>query len=153
MIIKQIMTSKIIVKYKIKRYKGNNFSLWKMRMKAILRKDNCLTTIEERLTEITDNAKWIEMDGNAITNIYLALAYEVLLSTAKNKTLLVREQLEISLLIRINTSHTLSQILYKIYRIPLIHWCLSHFGFLVLLYLSVEHVVHLFLHCHHSWRL
>ena len=40
----------------------------------------------DRPTEITDNAKWNEMDGNAIANIHLALADEVLLSVAEKKT-------------------------------------------------------------------
>jgi hypothetical protein len=44
-------------KYEIKRFKRSNFSLWKMRIKTILRKDNCLAAIGDRSTEITDNAK------------------------------------------------------------------------------------------------
>ena len=40
----------------------------------------------DRPTEITDTAKWNEMDGNAIANIHLALADEVLLSVAEKKT-------------------------------------------------------------------
>jgi len=47
-----------------------------MRIKAILRKDNCLAAIGDRPAKITDNAKWNEMDGNAIANIHLALADE-----------------------------------------------------------------------------
>ena len=71
-------------KYEIERFKSN-FSLWKMRIKAILRKDNCLAAIGDRPAEITDNAKWNEMDGNAITNIHIALADEVLSSVAEKK--------------------------------------------------------------------
>jgi tyrosine-protein phosphatase YwqE len=56
-----------------------------MRINAILRKDNCLATIGDRPAEITDNAKWNEMDGNAITNIHIALADEVLSSVAEKK--------------------------------------------------------------------
>jgi DNA (cytosine-5)-methyltransferase 1 len=57
-----------------------------MRIKAILRKDNCLAAIGDRPAEITDNAKWNEMDGNAIANIHLALTDEVLSSVAEKKT-------------------------------------------------------------------
>ena len=57
-----------------------------MRIKAILKKDNCLAVIGDRLAEITDNVKWNEMDGNVIANIYLALADEVLSSVAEKKT-------------------------------------------------------------------
>jgi len=35
-------------KYEIERFNGNNFSLWKVKMKIILRKDNCLAVIEEK---------------------------------------------------------------------------------------------------------
>ncbi|KNA08435.1 hypothetical protein SOVF_162690, partial [Spinacia oleracea] len=57
-----------------------------MKIKAILRKDNCLAANEERPTEITDNVKWNEMDGNAISNLHLALADGVLSSVAEKKT-------------------------------------------------------------------
>ena len=73
-------------KYEIERFNRSNFSLWKMRIKAILRKDNCLAAIGDRLAEITDNAKWNEMDDNAIANIHLALVDEVLSSVAEKKT-------------------------------------------------------------------
>ena len=76
----------MIAKYEIERFKGSNFQLWKMRIKAILRKDNCLPAIRDRPAEITDNTKWNEMDGNAIANIHLALADEVLSSVAEKKT-------------------------------------------------------------------
>jgi len=80
------MVNKMTAKYEIERFNGSNFSLWKMRIKAILRKDNCLTAIGDWPAEITDNTKWNEMDGNAITNIHLALADEVLSSVAEKKT-------------------------------------------------------------------
>jgi hypothetical protein len=57
-----------------------------MRVKAILRKDNRLTAIGDQPAEITDNAKWNEMDDNAIANIHLALVDEVLSSVAEKKT-------------------------------------------------------------------
>jgi hypothetical protein len=72
-------------KYEIERFNGSNFSQWKMRINAILRKDNCLAIIGDGPAEITDNAKWNEMDGNAITNIHIALADEVLSSVAEKK--------------------------------------------------------------------
>ncbi|XP_019168928.1 PREDICTED: protein DOWNY MILDEW RESISTANCE 6-like [Ipomoea nil] len=73
-------------KYEIEKFKGNNFSLWKIRMKAILRKDNCVAAIEERPADFTDDAKWTEMDSNAIANLHLALADEVLSSVAEKGT-------------------------------------------------------------------
>jgi len=73
-------------KYEIERFNESNFSLWKMRIKTILRKDNCLAAIGDRPAEITDNAKCNEMDGNAIANIHLALADEVLSSVVEKKT-------------------------------------------------------------------
>ncbi|KAH9714593.1 hypothetical protein KPL71_020713 [Citrus sinensis] len=72
-------------KYEIEKFNGNNFSLWKMKMKAVLRKNNCLAAIGERPMEITDD-KWNEVDGNAISDLHLALADGVLSSVVeKNK--------------------------------------------------------------------
>ena len=73
-------------KYEIEKFKGNNFSLWKMRIKAVLRKDNCLVAIRDRPDEITDDGKWNEMDGNAIANLHLTLADGVLSSVTEKKT-------------------------------------------------------------------
>ncbi|KAH9680516.1 hypothetical protein KPL71_026569 [Citrus sinensis] len=53
-----------------------------MKMKAVLRKNNCLATIRERPMEITDD-KWNEIDGNAISDLHLALADGVLSSVAE----------------------------------------------------------------------
>jgi len=69
-------------RYEIKRFNGKIFSLWKLKMKAILRKDNCLEAIEEKSEGITDK-KWKEIDNNAIANLHLALAYAVLSSIAE----------------------------------------------------------------------
>ncbi|GKC82455.1 hypothetical protein Tco_1138172 [Tanacetum coccineum] len=55
-------------------------------MKAILRKDKCLAAIGERPAEVTNNSKWDDMDGNAIGNLYLALADGVLLSIEEKKS-------------------------------------------------------------------
>ena len=73
-------------KYKIKKFNGNNFSLWKMRIKVILRKDNCLAAIGDRPDEILDDDKWKKKDGNAIANLHLTLADGVLSSVVEKKT-------------------------------------------------------------------
>ncbi|GJX66453.1 hypothetical protein Tco_0300796 [Tanacetum coccineum] len=62
------------------------FSLWKLKMKAILKKDKCLAAIGERPAEVTDDSKWDEMDGNAIANLHLTLADGVLSSIEEKKT-------------------------------------------------------------------
>ena len=73
------------VKYEIEKFNKNNFSLWKMEMKVVLRKNNCLTAIGERPMEITDD-KWNEIDGNAIFDLHLALADVVLSSVGEKNT-------------------------------------------------------------------
>ncbi|GJX23727.1 retrovirus-related pol polyprotein from transposon TNT 1-94 [Tanacetum coccineum] len=73
-------------KYEIEKFNGNNFSLWKLKMKAILRKDKCLAAIGERPAEVTDDSKWDEMDVNAIANLHLTLADGVLSSIDEKKT-------------------------------------------------------------------
>ncbi|KAM7462573.1 hypothetical protein LguiA_030694 [Lonicera macranthoides] len=73
-------------KYEIEKFSGNNFSLWKMRMTTVLRKNNCLAVIGERPNEISDDGKWNEVHSNAVANLQLALADEVLSSVAKKKT-------------------------------------------------------------------
>ncbi|GKD94535.1 retrovirus-related pol polyprotein from transposon TNT 1-94 [Tanacetum coccineum] len=55
-------------------------------MKAILRKDKCLAAIGERPTEVTDDSKWDEMDGNVVANLHLALADGVLSSIEEKKS-------------------------------------------------------------------
>ncbi|KAK6925927.1 Glycoside hydrolase family 18, catalytic domain [Dillenia turbinata] len=71
-------SSTMATKCEIEKFNGNNLSSWKMRIKAVLRKDNCLIAIGDRPMEIFDDGKWNEMDGNAIANLYLALAKGVL---------------------------------------------------------------------------
>ncbi|KAF2291302.1 hypothetical protein GH714_022364 [Hevea brasiliensis] len=71
-------------KYEIEKFNGSNFSLWKLKMRAILRKDNCLAAIEDRPTGITDD-RWKEMDDNAIANLHLAMADTVLSSVAERR--------------------------------------------------------------------
>ena len=60
--------------------------MWKMKIKAILRKENCLEAIGERPDEISDSKKWEKMDGDAIANLHLALADEILSSVAEMET-------------------------------------------------------------------
>lgn len=61
-------------------------NLWKLKIKVVLRKDNCLTAISERPTIFTDDNKWNEMDGNALANLHLALADGILSSIEEKKT-------------------------------------------------------------------
>ncbi|KAE8703505.1 hypothetical protein F3Y22_tig00110469pilonHSYRG00245 [Hibiscus syriacus] len=76
----------MVTKFDIEKFNGRNFSLWKLKMKAILRKDGCLAAISERPIDFTDDNKWIEIDVNAMANFHLALAYEVLSSIEEKKT-------------------------------------------------------------------
>ncbi|KAE8725167.1 Eukaryotic translation initiation factor 3 subunit E [Hibiscus syriacus] len=73
-------------KFDIEKFNERNFSLWKLKMKAILRKDGCLAAINERPVDFADDIKWNEMDGNAMANFHLALADEVLSSIEEKKT-------------------------------------------------------------------
>ncbi|GMJ14768.1 hypothetical protein HRI_005146000 [Hibiscus trionum] len=73
-------------KFDIEKFNGRNFSLWKLKIKAILRKNGCLAAISERPADFTDNKKWNEMDENAIADLHLALADEVLSSIEEKKT-------------------------------------------------------------------
>ncbi|KAE8704116.1 hypothetical protein F3Y22_tig00110461pilonHSYRG00160 [Hibiscus syriacus] len=72
-------------KFDIEKFNGRNFLLWKLKMNVILRKDGYLAAISERPVDFTDDNKWIEMDGNAMSNFHLALAYEVLSSIEEKK--------------------------------------------------------------------
>lgn len=72
-------------KYEIEKFNENNFSLCKMKMKAVLTKNNCLAAIGEKPMEIT-NDKWNEIDGNAISDQHLAFADGVLSSVAEKNT-------------------------------------------------------------------
>jgi hypothetical protein len=72
-------------KFKIEKFNGSNFSLWKLKIRAVLRKDNCLDAIDGRPADITDQ-KWKEMDDNAVANLHLAMADSVLSSIAEKKS-------------------------------------------------------------------
>ena len=50
-----------------------------MKMKGILRKENCLEAIGE-IPENVEDKKWEQMDGDVIVSIYLAIAYNILSS-------------------------------------------------------------------------
>ncbi|KAH9687766.1 hypothetical protein KPL70_014887 [Citrus sinensis] len=56
-----------------------------MKIKAVLRKNNCLAAIGERHMEIADD-KWNEIDGNAISDLHLALADGILSSVVEKST-------------------------------------------------------------------
>ena len=51
-------------KFEIEKFNGRNFSLWKLKIREILRKDNCLDAIDGRPADITEE-KWKEMDDNS----------------------------------------------------------------------------------------
>ncbi|KAE8655608.1 F-box family protein, putative isoform 2 [Hibiscus syriacus] len=80
--VKEAMTTK----FDIEKFNGRNFSLWKLKMKVILRKDGSLAAINERPVDFVDDIKWNEMDGNDMANFHLALADEVLSSIEEKKT-------------------------------------------------------------------
>ena len=69
----------MVVKFEIEKFNGSNFRLWKMKMKGILRKENCLEAIGE-IPENVEDKKWEQMDGDVIVSIYLAIAYNILSS-------------------------------------------------------------------------
>ena len=71
--------------YKMEKFNGGNFSIWKMRMRAILVKDKCLAAITEKPEKITED-KWEEMDANATANLHLGLGDEILSSIEEKKT-------------------------------------------------------------------
>ncbi|KAF2291279.1 hypothetical protein GH714_022225 [Hevea brasiliensis] len=81
----QVSVNTMAAKYEIEKFNRSNFSLWKLKMRAILRKDNCLAAIEDRPIGITDD-RWKEMDDNAIAHLHLAMADTVLSSVAEKKT-------------------------------------------------------------------
>ena len=72
-------------KFEIEKFNGNNFFLWKPKIKAILRNDNCLLAIECKSAGLA-NDKWKEMDDNAIANLHLAPAYSMLSSVVEKET-------------------------------------------------------------------
>ena len=49
------------------------FSLWKMKMRAILRMNKCLEDIGKRLEDIIDDKKWDEINDNVVADLHLAI--------------------------------------------------------------------------------
>ena len=47
--------NKMVAKFEIEKFNRSNFSLWTMKIRAILRKNNYLEAIGERPAEITDD--------------------------------------------------------------------------------------------------
>ena len=45
------------MKFEIEKFTGSNFRLWKMKIKVILRKQNYLEAIDERLESVEDK-RW-----------------------------------------------------------------------------------------------
>jgi len=72
-------------KFKIEKFNGSNFSLWKLKIRVVLRKNNCQDAIDGRPADIT-NQKWKEMDYNAVANLHVAMAASVLSSIAEKKS-------------------------------------------------------------------
>lgn len=72
-------------KFDIEKFNGSNFSIWKLKINAILRNDGCLPAIEGRPTGLT-NEKWKEMDDAAVSNLHLTLADSVLSSIVEKKS-------------------------------------------------------------------
>ena len=70
------------MEFEIEKFNGSNFGLWKMKMKAIPRKENCLETISERLENVEDK-KWEQMDGNVVANLHLVVANNILSSISE----------------------------------------------------------------------
>ena len=73
-------------KYKIEKFNGINFSLWKMKMRAILRKNKCLEAIGKRAEEITNDKKWDEINDNVVADLHLAISDGILLSMNEKMT-------------------------------------------------------------------
>ena len=74
-----IKVKQMVVKFEIEKFNVSVCRLWKMKMKAILRKENCLEAIGE-IPENVEDKKWEQMDGDVIVRMYLAVAYNILLS-------------------------------------------------------------------------
>ena len=77
--------SEVKGEYKMEKFNGRNFLIWKMRMRAILVKDKCLAAIVNRPENITDD-KWEEIDTNTIANLHLELGDKLLSNIEEKKT-------------------------------------------------------------------
>jgi len=47
-------------KFEIEKFNGRNFSLWKLKIRAILKKDNCLDAIDGRTAD-KSGKRWMIM--------------------------------------------------------------------------------------------
>ena len=74
-------------KYEIEKFNGLNFFLWKMKMRAILRKNKFLEAIGKRPKEITDDKKWEEINDNVVADLHLAISYGILSSMNEKMTI------------------------------------------------------------------
>ena len=72
-----VKVKQMTVKFEIEKFNGSNFRLWKMKMKANLRKKSCLEAIGERPKNVEDK-KWEQMDGDTITSLHLAVVDNIL---------------------------------------------------------------------------
>lgn len=79
------MIEAMAARFEFEKFDGSNFSIWKLKIKALLRKENCLAAIDGRPAELTDKA-WNDMDGNAMANFHLTLGDNVLSSIEEKKT-------------------------------------------------------------------
>lgn len=50
-----VFINKMTAKFEMEKFNWSNFLLWKMKMWAILRKNNCVEAIGERHIEITND--------------------------------------------------------------------------------------------------
>lgn len=75
----------MVAKFEIEKFNGTKLPLWKLKMKAIWRKDNSLPVTDGRPADITDEM-WKEMDGNVIVNLHLTMVDSVLSSIVEKKT-------------------------------------------------------------------
>ncbi|RDX70842.1 hypothetical protein CR513_49869, partial [Mucuna pruriens] len=71
-------------KFEIEKFKGSNFSVWKLKIKEVLRKDNCAGTIEGKPIN-TIEERWKENDDNTVSKLHLAMTNSVLSSVVKKK--------------------------------------------------------------------
>nr|GEW03619.1 Gag-Pol polyprotein [Tanacetum cinerariifolium] len=72
-VVASIVIVAMAAKFEIEKFNENNFALWKLKMKAIVRKDKCLAAIGERPTEVTDDKE--KKSANEIWD-HLARLYE-----------------------------------------------------------------------------
>ncbi|RDX72043.1 hypothetical protein CR513_48523, partial [Mucuna pruriens] len=63
----------------------NRTKKMKLKIRAILRKGNCLGVIEGKHKYITKE-RWKEMDDNVVANLYLVMTNSVLASVVEKKT-------------------------------------------------------------------